>query len=194
MDESSLEIITEMAEWVELHPSEGSQEGRHDMSLRSFVEGATSGITVTAIIRGFDCNEIPMISTPEKPNRLVKVGRTLVAVGDHMIGQEVLVLFEGGDIESAVILGVIKNCAKSRQGDPVPAGVVLNEHRRSLSLLDVEHSENSVEINASQKIVFRCGASSITLQADGRVIVRGDDVLIRSVGLNRIKGASVQIN
>jgi hypothetical protein len=46
----------------------------------------------------------------------------------------------------------------------------------------------------AREIVLRCGKASITLTADGTVVVRGARVVSRSSGVNKIKGASVQIN
>lgn len=51
-----------------------------------------------------------------------------------------------------------------------------------------------VTFNASEEIVLRCGKASITLTRAGKIIIRGAYLLNRSSGVNRIKGASVQIN
>jgi hypothetical protein len=42
--------------------------------------------------------------------------------------------------------------------------------------------------------VLHCGKASITLTRAGKVIIRGEYVLARSSGVNRIVGGSVQIN
>ena len=46
----------------------------------------------------------------------------------------------------------------------------------------------------SGKPTLVCGNSSVTLYSDGRVIVKGAELLTRATGTNRIRGASVQIN
>jgi hypothetical protein len=43
-------------------------------------------------------------------------------------------------------------------------------------------------------MVLQVGKASITLTKDGRIVIRGADVLTRSSGSNRIKGGSVSIN
>lgn len=51
-----------------------------------------------------------------------------------------------------------------------------------------------VEIEGRDEIVLRCGAASITLRRNGRVVIQGAQVETRAAGLNRIKGGSVSIN
>lgn len=52
----------------------------------------------------------------------------------------------------------------------------------------------TVQFNAQEQIVLKCGKASITLTRAGKVIIRGAYLLNRSSGVNRIKGGSVQIN
>jgi hypothetical protein len=49
-------------------------------------------------------------------------------------------------------------------------------------------------IEADREIVLRCGKSSLTLQADGKVVVKGKNLVSRATIANKIKGSSVSIN
>lgn len=49
-------------------------------------------------------------------------------------------------------------------------------------------------LTAEEDVTIRCGASSITLTAAGKIIIRGKYIVSRSSGVQRIKGGSVQIN
>jgi hypothetical protein len=49
-------------------------------------------------------------------------------------------------------------------------------------------------VNAEREIELRCGEASITLTRAGKVLIKGEYVLTRAKGLNRIKGAAVSIN
>ena len=51
-----------------------------------------------------------------------------------------------------------------------------------------------VQIEARQTLTLRCGQASITLTADGQVLLRGTYVSSHSSGTQRIKGAAVRIN
>jgi hypothetical protein len=49
-------------------------------------------------------------------------------------------------------------------------------------------------IEAAERLELRCGAASLTLHADGRVEIRGTQILSRAEGANRIQGATVHLN
>ena len=49
-------------------------------------------------------------------------------------------------------------------------------------------------IEGKERIELRCGKAKIVLTSDGKVLVKGTDIVSRSEGPNRLKGASIQIN
>jgi hypothetical protein len=49
-------------------------------------------------------------------------------------------------------------------------------------------------IEAGESLTIKCGESSVDLRKDGKVMIRGSDVLSRAKRTNRIKGGSVAIN
>lgn len=51
-----------------------------------------------------------------------------------------------------------------------------------------------VAIESAESLSLTCGESSIELRADGKVLIRGDDVLVRAKGTQRIRAGSVSIN
>ena len=51
-----------------------------------------------------------------------------------------------------------------------------------------------LHIKADDGLVIECGKSSIILTKDGKVQIKGNDLLSRAKGLNKIKGAGVNIN
>jgi len=52
----------------------------------------------------------------------------------------------------------------------------------------------SLVIEATESLTLKCGDASVDLRADGKVMVRGDDVLIRAKGTQRIRAGNVAIN
>lgn len=54
--------------------------------------------------------------------------------------------------------------------------------------------DKGIVIEAQREIVLRCGESSITLRKDGKIVVRGRQLLSRASQTNRIQGGSVFIN
>lgn len=90
---------------------------------------------------------------------------------------------------------------------PVPAGSVgrtaavtmMDDQPLILGLLqtalpEVEVDGEKLVLEARREMTLRCGKASITMSADGRVTIRGTQVLSRSDGANRVQGASVQLN
>ncbi|NMC74697.1 MAG: DUF2345 domain-containing protein [Geobacteraceae bacterium] len=59
---------------------------------------------------------------------------------------------------------------------------------------EVSVDRKRIVIDAEKEIVLRCGDASITLTSAGKVLIRGNYLLSRSAGANRIRGGSVQIN
>ncbi len=51
-----------------------------------------------------------------------------------------------------------------------------------------------VTVEATDELVLRCGEASLTLRADGKVVVRGTHILSHSTGPHRLKGGSFSIN
>ncbi len=49
-------------------------------------------------------------------------------------------------------------------------------------------------IRSTESLSLQCGESSIDLRADGKVMIRGDDVLVRAKGTKRIRAGTVSIN
>jgi uncharacterized protein (DUF2345 family) len=51
-----------------------------------------------------------------------------------------------------------------------------------------------VKLTGHREVIIACGKASITLRANGRVIIRGTQIESYSDGTNRIKGGQVRIN
>ena len=55
-------------------------------------------------------------------------------------------------------------------------------------------SPEELVLEATTHLVLRCGESSVTLHNDGKVLVKGKDVVSHAARLNRIRGGAVSIN
>jgi hypothetical protein len=49
-------------------------------------------------------------------------------------------------------------------------------------------------IEAGKILVLKCGDGSITIRADGKILIKGKDLVSHAQRVNRIKGGSVAIN
>ena len=49
-------------------------------------------------------------------------------------------------------------------------------------------------VEARRTLTLRCGKSSITLHANGKIVLRGDYILSDADGINRIAGGQIELN
>ncbi len=96
--------------------------------------------------------------------------------------QQVVLLFEHGDRTRPIIVGFLETLP-----EPAPPA-------ESTPVVEADVDGKRVRVTAQDEIVLQCGAASVTLRRNGRVIIRGTYVETRADGTNRIKGGQVQIN
>jgi hypothetical protein len=105
------------------------------------------------------------------------VCRAIQTASPPLPGSSVAVMFEGSDTARPIVLGAIGTTPSTT----TPA-------------IDVRVDGEQVVLEARQSIELRCGAASLTLLADGAIVIRGEYVLSRASGVNAVQGATVQIN
>jgi hypothetical protein len=49
-------------------------------------------------------------------------------------------------------------------------------------------------LEAKQELILRVGDGSVTIRADGKILIKGKDLVSHATRVNRIKGGSVAIN
>lgn len=49
-------------------------------------------------------------------------------------------------------------------------------------------------LEAGQSLILRCGDGSVTIRRDGKILIKGKDVVSHAKRVNRVKGGSVSIN
>ena len=101
-------------------------------------------------------------------------------------GTEVLLAFDSGDPGRPIVVGIL--AAAPRHG-PLATGVL-----REMRPGEVTVDGRTITLQAEQRMVLSCGKSSITLFADGRVIVKGTKLVSRASESNKIKGATIALN
>jgi len=57
-----------------------------------------------------------------------------------------------------------------------------------------EHLPDELVIEANHTLTLKCGSGSITIREDGKILIKGKDLVSHAQRLNRIKGGAVQIN
>jgi hypothetical protein len=88
------------------------------------------------------------------------------------LGAPVALIFEGGNARLPIVLGFPSNSTEQ----------------------DLTLEVDRLLLNASRELTLRCGTGTITIRADGSIVVRGSTLLSRASGVNKIRGAAVRIN
>ena len=137
---------------------------------------------LTSRLVGFDESNRPLVEHPY-------TGRTVVAEFaidsselSNAVGQRLVVLL--GD-ESPIIMGIIRETL-----EPVPAEPKDVDGLAPVLVVD----GRQVQLPAKSELVLKCGASSITLTKEGKIVIRGTKIVSRASGENSVKGACVKIN
>lgn len=137
----------------------------------------------TARFRGFDLDDRPLVAgLADRPHEIV-AARTTVPLTRSHIGFSVVLLFENGDTQKPIIVGVLQEPRRVGEAECDDAQVVT-----------VDVDDHRLVLSAEREILLRCGDASITLTRAGKVIIKGTYIVSRSSGYNKIKGAAVDIN
>ncbi|MCY7300615.1 MAG: DUF6484 domain-containing protein [Ilumatobacteraceae bacterium] len=140
-----------------------------------------------ARLKGFDLLDQPLVTgVPTCPGEIV-TARSTVALRQAHVGRDVLVMFAAGDPRQPVILGVIE---PRPLADEAVAKALLPTAPQAQATIDGDRRI----IEAEREVVLRCGDASITLTRAGKVIIKGNYILSRATGYNKIKGAAIDIN
>jgi len=139
-----------------------------------------NGVVIGVFLSINDAGEL-LVAFPGNPLETAIPARSTAQLSVDDLGQEVALLFEGGDPHQPLIIGKIQHAASEK---------FLQDDEQTTAEFDGEH----IVLSAKQAITLKCGKASVTLTKAGKIILRGTYVLSRSSGVNRIKGGSVQIN
>jgi len=154
------------------------------------VEGVVIGVIISCASSG-----VPMVAYSGNLSGAPVEAKSTIALNSESIGREVALLFEGGDVQRPIIIGLMHN---PQVVEPERAETDIEEAygvwNPDTSQTNVVVDGESMRVTANREIVLKCGKASITLTSSGKVIIRGNYISSRSSGVNRIKGGSVQIN
>ncbi|BCH25441.1 DUF6484 domain-containing protein [Mesorhizobium sp. L-8-3] len=138
-------------------------------SVHERIDGVVIGVFL-----GFG-EDAPLVVFPGNPQETAVPARSLTELTSEMIGAEVALLFQEGDPGRPLIVGRIVEPTRK-----LPPQVVRDGER--------------VKITGEERIEFRCGKSTIIMEKDGRITIRGTYVTSHASAANRIRGGSIDLN
>jgi hypothetical protein len=128
---------------------------------------------------------------------------TTQIIDNSSLGRQVALLFAGGNQQQPVIMGFIHSPLDLVIGQTVSAGANADLVETELfpgpaQFVAPERSANldgkRLVFEAEEEVQIKCGEASINLYKDGRVVIRGRNLISRASAVNRILGGSVQVN
>lgn len=105
---------------------------------------------------------------------------TTVGVAPADAGRSVILMFLRGDPACPVITGLLKSSEAS--------------DARRVRRARVELTGRELVLDADAELTLRCGKSSITLTRDGKIVLRGRNLVSRASAVNRIRGGTIALN
>jgi Domain of unknown function (DUF6484) len=129
---------------------------------------------ITATLVGFTKTGAPIVKGAASPVHIHGPARSCVPLADRDIGKLVVVLVDEG-LESPIVVGLI-------------------QPNRAAASVEITVDGRDISVTAQDSITLKCGEASITLNRDGKVVIRGKHVVTQASGVNRIRGGSVQLN
>lgn len=148
---------------------------------KSAQPASPAGVIIGELVGMKDEGRIPLVVYPGQSGSAALPARSVVDLHGPHIGNKVVLLFEGGDSQKPIVMGVLHEA----EGWPLA---------EQPGQVEVDADGQRLIVSAKEQVVIRCGKASITLTKAGKVLIEGSYVLSRSTGVNRVKGGSVQLN
>lgn len=154
------------------------------------------GEIILGTLTGIDTQGRPLVDYPVNPAGQPLAAVSTLGIAKQYIGRQVALLFANGDPASPVIMGLIHS----------PLDALLESYEVALpqdevqavapvaQVEDVTIDGKRIVLEGQEEIVLKCGEASITLTKAGKILIRGQYLLNRASGVNRIMGGSVQVN
>lgn len=118
-----------------------------------------------------------------------------VAVSRSDLGRQAVVMTPGGALSTPLLMGFVHTpLTLALEAGRDKGSLSHSQTSQSMSVEVDEAPAREVALEGREKLVLRCGSASITLTEAGKIILRGRHLVSRSEGVNRILGASIQMN
>ncbi|MDO9235239.1 MAG: DUF6484 domain-containing protein [Aquabacterium sp.] len=139
------------------------------------------GVVVGKLLALTDNGQTALVSFVGQPGHAALRARSVVDLHAPHMGQDVVLMFDQGDVSRPIVMGVVRG----QTGWPL---------QDQPATVEVDADGERMIVSAKEQLVLRCGKASLTLRSDGRIELKGDSVLTQAAGVNRVRGGSIQLN
>ncbi len=133
---------------------------------------------------------VALVDFPENTGQPIQARSALSRQDQPLIDAlpiKVILMFENDDIRLPVVTALVRDTLFSENG-----ALELGDSKSEVT--DAEVDGRRITFEAKEEIRMNCGKSTIILNKNGKIIIKGAQILSRSSGANKIKGSSVNIN
>jgi hypothetical protein len=167
-------LLEELVE-LQYNPAETIQKEFQIESIHGVRVGKLTSVKETGYL---------LVDYPDNPFGPLLARSTVdIALEDEK--RSVLLAFEENDPRLPIIIGLI-------QEPPVILKETVTLDKKDIN--DIIVDGERIVFDAEKEIELRCGKSSLIMKRDGKVVIKGTELVSRASGVNKIKGAAVQIN
>ena len=165
-------VETVLDDYAGEEPENRRQDFLEDVVRYTEKTSQVNGLVVGTLVHR-DEGRRPFVDFSINPTGRPLAARTTVELKDDHKGREVALMFEQNDVRKPIIIGLM--------------------HEPSTTV-QVDVDGDIQEVTAEKELLLRCGKSSILLRQDGKIIIRGENILSRARMTNKVKGGSIQLN
>lgn len=134
---------------------------------------------------------LPAIAATTAPERLVRASLLEICEDGFLRVQGPAGEFRCDCLDGATRPAMrVGDCVLALAPDGTGVGVVIGR----IVPYRPPQPEPRLTLEATEVLTLKCGDATLDLRADGKAVLKGEDVLIRATGLQRIKAGSVSIN
>ncbi|ARU58841.1 hypothetical protein OLMES_4853 [Oleiphilus messinensis] len=156
-----------------------------------------SGVVVGKIV-GFR-DGLALVSYDRRTLSTPQAAISTVELHPDLEGREVAISFASNRGKQPIIIGVISSRLDQVLENTTSVGL-LSDHpgsvlgRNENTAPEVRVNGDKLELSAASEITITCGKSSISMNKEGKILIRGEHILSRAAGAHRIKGGAIQLN
>ncbi|MCF6336671.1 MAG: DUF6484 domain-containing protein [Gammaproteobacteria bacterium] len=152
------------------------------------------GEIVIGTMTGINEQGQPLIDFPDNTAGHTLAAITTLDLTQQHTGRQVALLFANGNMYTPVVIGLIHSPLQDMLERFNPSQTDNNNQESEIKVDDIHIDGKKLIIEAKEEIVLQCGKSSIMLNKEGKISLRGTKISTRSTGTTRIMGASVHLN
>ncbi|MFL0809009.1 MAG: DUF6484 domain-containing protein [Agarilytica sp.] len=172
-------------------------EVSQEVLTASTPEVAANNELILGMVASVDAASQPKVEYFLQGKKYAVNAITTQALSADQVGRQVALMFVNGNGQQPIVLGLIRNALD----DAIDNFEKNNEVEVSEQKVSETSEPNVCKVDGEklvlegkEEVVLKCGSSSISLNKNGKIVLRGKYLVSRSSGVNRIMGGSVQVN